>query len=162
MAERDYRIRQYLPHQRPNWVDGNDPLFITLCHKRRGIHHFDNASAWEAVLKAANHLADLDKWQPLVILAMPDHLHGIVKIPSAQRIESVFCSFKRDIGHTLPTVWQRDGFDRRLRSHEYLVKTIDYIAQNPVRAGLTTTPKTGLTRRIGGRSARAARGAAPT
>ncbi|MFM7241428.1 MAG: hypothetical protein ACKO3A_04905, partial [Opitutia bacterium] len=105
----DYRIRQCLPHLRPHWVDGNDPLFITLCHKRRGVHHFDNAGAWEAVLKAANHLADRGKWRPLVLLAMPDHLHGIVRIPRTHKIQQVLGAFKRDIGHDLPTEWQRDG-----------------------------------------------------
>jgi len=164
----DYRIRQYLPHLRPHWVDSNDPLFITLCHKRRGVHHFDNAVAWEAILKAANHLAVRGKWRPLVLLAMPDHLHGIVRIPRTHKIQGVLGAFKRDIGHSLPTEWQRDGFDHRLRCHEYLAETFDYIALNPVRAGLISSPEKWpyrhdwRQREEGGDAARAARGAAPT
>jgi hypothetical protein len=33
----DYRIRKHLPHDRPDWVDERQTLFVTLCHKRRGL-----------------------------------------------------------------------------------------------------------------------------
>ena len=102
------------------------------------------------------------------MLAMPDHLHGIVRIPRTHKIQRVLGAFKRDIGYELPTEWQRDGFDHRLRCHEHLAETFDYIALNPVRAGLTSSTENWpyrhdwRKREEGGDAARAARGAAPT
>jgi REP element-mobilizing transposase RayT len=132
----DFRIREYLPHQRPPWVDESDPLFITLCHQERKVRHFDNPTAWEAIASATNHLATRGKWTPLMMLAMPDHLHGIVLIPHTQCIQQTLGSFKRDIGYTLPTSWQRDAFDHRIRGYPHYLEIRDYIRANPVRAGL--------------------------
>ena len=132
----DFRIREYLPHQRPPWVDESDPLFITLCHQERKVRHFDNPTAWEAIASATNHLATRGKWTPLMMLAMPDHLHGIVLIPHTQCIQQTLGSFKRDVGYTLPTSWQRDAFDHRIRGYPHYLEIRDYIRTNPVRAGL--------------------------
>jgi REP element-mobilizing transposase RayT len=38
-------------------------------------------------------------------------------------------------------LWQKDYFDRQLRSGESYVETWDYIWNNPVRAGLVTSPQ---------------------
>ena len=132
----DFRIREYLPHQRPPWVHERDPLFITICHQHRKVRHFDNPSAWSAILSATNHLAAQGKWTPVMMLAMPDHLHGIVLIPHTHGIQQTIGSFKRDVGHTLPTAWQRDAFDHRIRSYPHYLEIRDYIRANPVRAGL--------------------------
>jgi REP element-mobilizing transposase RayT len=132
----DFRIREYLPHERPHWVHERDPLFITLCHQQRKIQHFDNPSAWSIILGATKHLASRGKWTPLMMLAMPDHVHGIVLIPHAHQIQKTIGSFKRDIGHGLPTAWQRDAFDHRIRSYAHYLEIRDYIRANPVRAEL--------------------------
>jgi len=36
-------------------------------------------------------------------------------------------------------VWQEEFFDHVLRSNDSLVDRVDYVCQNPVRAGLVTT-----------------------
>ena len=131
----DFRIREYLPHQRPAWVNENDPLFITLCHQHRKVRHFDNPTSWAAILSATNHLAAQDKWTPIMMLAMPDHIHGVVVIPHANRIQQTIGSFKRDIGHSWPTHWQRDAFDHRIRNYDQLQEIRAYIRANPVSAG---------------------------
>jgi REP element-mobilizing transposase RayT len=137
----DFRIREYLPHQRPPWVHERDPLFITVCHRQRKVRHFDNTSAWSAILASTRHLAERGKWTPLMMLAMPDHLHGIVMIPHSSRIQQTLGSFKRDIGYAWPTDWQRDAFDHRIRSYEQLLETKAYIRSNPVRAGFAGSPE---------------------
>ena len=73
-----------------------------------------------------------------MMLAMPDHLHGIVLIPHKQRIQQTLGFFKRDIGYTFPTAWQRDAFDHRIRSYPHYLEIRDYIRANPVRANLTS------------------------
>jgi len=70
------------------------------------------------------------------MLAMPDHLHFLVRIPRAREIGKVIGRFKRATSYGCATAWQADGFDHRLRGQsEYLAKRA-YILQNPVRAGL--------------------------
>ena len=37
-------------------------------------------------------------------------------------------------------VWQREYFDRYIRDDRHLLAVIDYIENNPVKAGLAKTP----------------------
>jgi REP element-mobilizing transposase RayT len=135
----DYRIRQRLPHVRPSWVDERDTLFITLCHKRRGVTHFIRDPAWRALLHAAEHLRRKGRWTPLLMLAMPDHVHALVRIPMANQISKVLGSFKRAVSYECKTDWQADGFDHRLRGQSQYLEKRAYILQNPVRAGLVSS-----------------------
>jgi REP element-mobilizing transposase RayT len=128
--------RDSLRNRRPEWVDENDPLFITLCHKRRCLHHFDDAEAWQALMAGANHAKNAGRWRPMLFLAMPDHLHIIAKISRHFDITRTLGELKRDISHRLPTQWQKGGFDHRLRSYEHYLEKRDYVLMNPVRAGL--------------------------
>ena len=132
--------RDSLQNRRPDWVDENDPLFITLCHKRRGLHHFDNAEAWQALMNGANHAKNLGRWRPMLFLAMPDHLHVIAKISRQSDITRTLGELKRDISHRLPTQWQKGSFDHRIRSYEHYLEKRDYILMNPVRAGFILKP----------------------
>ncbi len=132
--------RDSLQNRRPDWVDENDPLFITLCHKRRGVHHFDNAEAWQALMAGANHAKNVGRWWPMLFLAMPDHLHLIAKISRQSDITRTLGELKRDISHRLPTQWQKGSFEHRIRSYEHYLEKRDYILMNPVRAGLILKP----------------------
>ena len=132
--------RDSLRNRRPEWVDENDPLFITLCHKRRGIHHFENPDARRALLASAKHAKDTDRWHPMLVLAMPDHLHIIAKIRRNPYITRMLGELKRDYSHRLPTEWQKGGFDHRLRSYEQYLEKRDYVLLNPVRAGFILKP----------------------
>ncbi|PAZ03229.1 MAG: hypothetical protein CAK89_02580 [Opitutia bacterium AMD-G3] len=67
------------------------------------------------------------------MLAMPDHLHGIVRIPRG--ITSVLGEFKRDYSYRVTTLWQKGSFDHRLRTYGHYLEKRDYILANPVRAG---------------------------
>ena len=130
--------RDSLRNRRPEWVDEDDPLFITLCLKQRGLHHFDNSEAWQALLAASEHAKKAGRWRPMLLLAMPDHLHIIAKSPRDPDITRVLGELKRDYSHRLPTEWQKGGFDHRLRSYEHYLEKRDYILMNPVRAGLVS------------------------
>ena len=137
----DFRTRKKLQHTRPAWVSDKDPLFFTLCCQPRWGHHFDNPPAWHVLLAAAQRLKDQGQWEPLLMLAMPDHIHVIARVPHRIEIPRLFWRMKRDVSFSLKEIglrsqWQRDGFDHRLRNHhEYLSKR-DYVLMNPVRAGL--------------------------
>jgi REP element-mobilizing transposase RayT len=132
----DYRIRKQLPHARPNWVDDRYALFITLCHKQRGVSHFNSSHAWAALVHAAEHLHARGKWTPLLMLAMPDHVHMLARIPREEDIGKLIGQFKRIVSHELPISWQSDAFDHRIRGHSQHLAKRAYILQNPVRAKL--------------------------
>jgi len=73
---------------------------------------------------------------------MPDHAHLIV-MPFEETIETVLGRMKggssyfvNRLLHRAGTLWQRESFDRMVRSEENLAKKREYVLNNPVRAGL--------------------------
>jgi REP element-mobilizing transposase RayT len=69
---------------------------------------------------------------------MPDHVHLIITPYEQTTLPVVIGRIKG--GSAFRTkrggVWQRDYFDRIIRSDDDLAKKIEYIANNPVRKGL--------------------------
>lgn len=82
---------------------------------------------------------------------MPDHVHlalnpladskGPICIPRImQAIKGTSAHrINRELGHKGP-VWQQESFDRALRCEEQLDNKLDYMLENPVRAGLLLNP----------------------
>ena len=72
---------------------------------------------------------------------MPDHVHFFCT-PSVEGRHSIerWCAFWKDLlakRLTLgPGRWQRDVFHHRIRNVEQYLEKLDYVRQNPVRAGL--------------------------
>jgi putative transposase len=131
--------RKWLSHVRPNWVDGEDPIFLTFCGKPRRLNHFAHPDRWKAVSAAADHLSNLHLCSPLLLLAMPDHLHMIVLIPSCLPIATFVARFKRASGYGLDIRWQRGAFDHRIRNDVSYREKWAYVIANPVRAGLVSS-----------------------
>jgi len=74
------------------------------------------------------------------ICVMPDHVHLVFTLYEEfslprmmQQVKSVAA---HHIGHR---VWQREYFDRIMRSDEDVRRKCEYICQNPVRAGLVSS-----------------------
>jgi putative transposase len=76
-----------------------------------------------------------------IVLAMPDHLHGIVTFPNSFFMKKSISSWKRWFAKSQSIQWQRDFFDHRLRNLESAVEKANYIRMNPVRAGLCANPE---------------------
>ena len=131
--------RKWLSHVRPNWVDAEDPIFLTFCGKPRRLNQFARPDCWKAVSAAANHLSSLHLCSPLLLLAMPDHLHMIVLIPSRLPIATFVTRFKRASGYGLDIRWQRGAFDHRIRNDDSYREKWAYVIANPVRAGLVAS-----------------------
>jgi REP element-mobilizing transposase RayT len=84
-----------------------------------------------------------------VVVVMPDHVHMILT-PLTDEIggrifplPEIMKAIKGTSSHTInrqlyshEAIWQEESFDRVVRSSESLDAKIDYILQNPVRAGL--------------------------
>lgn len=79
---------------------------------------------------------------------MPDHVHLILApfhlVILAQIMQGIKSSYAHRINKILRRtgrVWQRESFDRFLRSEEHLDLKLEYMRMNPVRAGLVQRPE---------------------
>ena len=75
-------------------------------------------------------------WHWNLILAMPDHIHGIVLFPERFHLSKQMEEWKRWLARHFKFEWQDGFFEHRLRSEESAQEKADYIRMNPVRAGL--------------------------
>lgn len=130
-----------LPHLRP--FAQQPILFLTVVtHERRRV------LACREVLETLGTIwqrsPDLDGWFVGDYLLMPDHLHLFARaavdakaLPGWMETWKSLAArqLKKSIG-VAPPLWQRDYFDRFLRSDENYSEKWDYVAMNPVRAGL--------------------------
>ena len=75
---------------------------------------------------------------------MPNHVHFIAQVhPTSADMHTVLSQWKGATSHTANQIlnrsgafWQRDWFDRVIRSQEAFERVKEYIQQNPVKAGL--------------------------
>lgn len=79
---------------------------------------------------------------------MPNHIHflavpfeNISLAEMTHSIKSFTANQANKILQRKGEFWQRESFDRYIRNHEHFIKTIDYIENNPVKAGLCETYK---------------------
>jgi REP element-mobilizing transposase RayT len=129
--------RRWMRHDRPSWIHENDPLFITFCASPRKLNQLAHPDVFAGVVKAAEFLKIHHESSPLCLLAMPDHVHLLVRIPRAYRIRAYIRRFKHAVSYDHDVRWQPGAFEHRIRSGGLMAKW-DYILQNPVRAGLVS------------------------
>ena len=80
-------------------------------------------------------------------VVMPDHLHLLTTVHSDMTIERAMqlvkggfsYRLKKESGYT-GEVWQRGFSEVRVNDRESFLQHREYIAQNPVKAGLATSP----------------------
>lgn len=78
---------------------------------------------------------------------MPNHVHVLLTPQLGESLSQILHSWKSFtakkansiIGRT-GSFWQREYFDRAIRSEEHFVAAIQYIENNPVKAGLCKAP----------------------
>ena len=136
--------RRHLPHEVPMNVP-SDPMgmvfFITVCCIPRGENQLARQAAWDVIEGSLRHRARLGQLRVYLVLAMPDHLHGLFTFPGEKQMEQVIKDFKGWVAKEAAVVWQRDFFDHRLRDAESAAEKAAYIRDNPVRAGLVPRPE---------------------
>jgi REP element-mobilizing transposase RayT len=130
-----------LPHLQ---ID-DKPHFVTFCtHQRRILPDHVRSDVLESCLHGNGKLLDLK-----AAVVMPDHVHMIfTPLINAQRREvcslaEIMDSIKGASAHKINKalgrkgrVWQTESFDHVLRSSESLDAKMEYLSDNPVRAGL--------------------------
>jgi len=128
--------RRYLDHAIPEWVDKSDAWFVTICCKHRGVNSLANDEVAACFHKTIGIHTQAGNLAPIIWVLMPDHLHLIASWNHARGIRRTVADIKRYLAANMGIKWQTGFFDHRLRTHKELRRKADYVAMNPVRAGL--------------------------
>ena len=131
--------RKHLSHQVPAHLPGNSEgeiYFITICCTPRGENQLALPQAWQAIEETIAYRESAGHLKTRLILAMPDHLHGLFSFDGGKAMAKVVADMKSWLARRHGIRWQRDFFDHRLRSWESAEEKGAYIRKNPVRAGL--------------------------
>lgn len=135
---------QHLPHLRP--LAGRPIVFITVVtHERR--HILANEQAHTVLAGVWSRSATIDGWSVGRYVIMPDHVHLFARgaqdaKPLSKWVQTWKSITSRQLAATCnvePPIWQRDYFDRFLRSADSYSEKWNYVLQNPVRAGLVSS-----------------------
>jgi putative transposase len=138
-VERKYEYRRNPPHYQKD----NRLLFITYSTWHRW-HLPDIAKglALESCVRANGR-----KYTLYAVVVMPDHVH-LICMPLADQngsisIPEITRTIKSESAHRINRalartgrVWQDESFDHTLRGNESLKNKVQYVLENPVRAGL--------------------------
>ena len=96
-----------------------------------------------AIVGQALHHFTGQRYIPYAWVVMPNHIHVLFSLVAAWKLEDVVQSWKgftaREINKHAGrngVFWQRDYFDRLIRSQKHFDYCIAYILDNPVKAGL--------------------------
>lgn len=95
---------------------------------------------------------DSQRYRLLAWVVMPNHVHVLMETMKGWEIGKIVGSWKKFTAtriialiksrrsHKGP-IWAREYWDRYMRDGEHLLKTIKYIEENPVKAGMANTPE---------------------
>ena len=86
-------------------------------------------------------------WHLHAVNARTNHVHVVVEVPIGQPLGDIVRSWKTftarlaniRLGRSGPS-WEADYFDRYMRNEQHLAQTIEYVENNPVKAGLARLP----------------------
>jgi len=131
--------KRHLPH-----LEKRDATyFVTFATVLR---QFLPAETRTTALDCCLHDHQLTYWLHVAVV-MPDHVHVIFtpyeQWPISEIMKRVKGNSSRKINVLLGqrgTLWQDESFDRIVRQYEDLRKKCEYVAMNPVRAGLCNDP----------------------
>jgi REP element-mobilizing transposase RayT len=135
-----YEYRRRLPHYQKDF----HPLFVTFATDHRWqLPPAARDIVLDCCLKENEHMFELH-----AAVVMPDHVHLIYSplrredgwsYSLPEIMKAIKGRSARQINMALNSkgpVWQEEFFDHVLRSNDSLVDRVDYVCQNPVRAGL--------------------------
>ena len=141
-----YNYRRNLPHLQPD----HKTFFVTFCTAQRWIlPGLARDIVVETCIRGNGHRYELH-----ALVVMPDHVHLALSprrdeegrnysIPEImQEIKSVSAHRINKQTHYSGKVWQDESFDRAMRSAEDLDLKIEYMIDNPVRAGIVESATT--------------------
>jgi putative transposase len=148
MGETSFPQRKHLKRI-PVWLSSDKPIiyFVTACcADRKPI--FSNPTSVRIATEGMQRMETRLDWKVWKVCFMPDHVHLLLS-PIAdpdQQLSRFMQRWKTSAklrlnqNGTEGEIWQREFFDRLLRSNEKLSEKWAYVRDNPVRAGLCNDP----------------------
>ncbi len=137
---------RHLPHLAPFAAE---PLvfFTVVIRERRPL--LANPHAHETLRDLWKRSAEMNGWWVGDYILMPDHVHFFARASrSADTMKDWIKMWKSVSSRRIAaeqgikgTIWQKDYFDRFLRSGENYSEKWAYVERNPVRAGLVAQPE---------------------
>jgi REP element-mobilizing transposase RayT len=129
--------RKRLDHVTPEWVGPEAKFFVTVCAKPRGRNHFCREGIGQVILDSIRYRNDRETWFCHLAVLMPDHIHMLLSFaPEVVSFTKIVGSWKHWLGHQHGVDWQENFFDHRIRAEEKYSEKVQYVWDNPVRAGL--------------------------
>ncbi len=135
---------------RPHRLHGSNYVgirsyFLTICSHARSAP-FTDAKVVAGTRDDFVRAAETEQQEILVYCFMPDHLHLVVTGTSeiSDLTRFVRLAKQRSGYHFSQTsrmrLWQDSYFERALRNADVETRVIRYVIDNPIRAGLVTSP----------------------
>jgi REP element-mobilizing transposase RayT len=96
---------------------------------------------------------DAQRYFLLAWVVMPNHVHALFQPINGWTVAKIVASWKKFTASNIydhhqrtgegpsSPIWHREYWDRYIRNAEHFAQAIDYIHQNPVKAGLVATPE---------------------
>ena len=96
---------------------------------------------------------DGQRYRLLAWVIMPNHVHVLFEPINGWTVAKIVASWKKFTATEISKrqhrsseplsapIWHREYWDRFIRDKTHLIQVIDYISQNPVKAGLAPTPQ---------------------
>ncbi len=110
--------------------------------KGHGRCYLRNPTVASMVQNSLLHFDD-DRYKLISWVIMPNHVHLLLKPKENHSLSDIVHSIKSFTAQKANEMlkrkgqfWQVDYFDRYIRDYEHFVSTVNYIENNPVKAGL--------------------------
>jgi REP element-mobilizing transposase RayT len=107
-----------------------------------GACHLRDPRVAEVVAGAVQHF-DSKRYRLSAWCVMPNHVHVVLRLFPGQTLPEVVHSWKsfsskkvNQLLHSISTFWQKEYYDHLIRDQAELERAIQYVAENPVKAGL--------------------------
>jgi len=133
------RTHRHLPH----WELAGSTYFITFRLKRGELSTTDCQIVYDHILSG-----DTKFYRLFALMVMPDHVHllaqpnpGVTLARMMQGIKGVSARKLNQHRNTTGTVWQEESYDRIIRDTDEFNEKVNYMYENPLRAGLVDRPE---------------------
>ena len=99
------------------------------------------------IVKDALFYYDGNKYKIIAWCIMPNHVHTLIEVFNSISLSEIIHSWKSFSANQINKllnrtgqVWMMEYFDRYIRDYEHFDKVVNYIHNNPVKAGLVKSP----------------------
>jgi putative transposase len=125
----------------PPWVTFEATFFVTMATQIRRADLLCVSGIAPKLRTSIDAYDARGAWRTIAAVVMPDHVHLLVTVPDGRRLLPLVTAWKRYTARQYEVRWKLGFFERRLRKHDSVAAKIEYIRQNPVRAGLVRRPE---------------------